>query len=285
MAANATFVRCPYNVNHNVSIYRIQYHLMKCKKNYPEADFAICPFSASHHIPRIDIDSHVKKCPNRQIREEFSNKDFQDPDQDLYARHIVYGSSLIPYEGDPDFPESFTKSDKTSPSSRVSISGLGRGCILKRDKAEAFILHHKSRSEFSCENSSLKKEACGSTGRCETKLDNTLLEGGFEAYPNSFRTFPQNSKQKQDYNKYSKNKEEGSDLSSPPTTHSTSSNYATISESKQKSTTPAQSSSPNLVAMKISLCDLPSSKLVGLGRSQLIQIAQEKRINSSKKSQ
>jgi hypothetical protein len=37
--------------------------------------------------------------------------------------------------------------------------------------------------------------------------------------------------------------------------------------------------------MKISLCDLPSSKLVGLGRSQLIQIAQEKRINSSKKSQ
>jgi hypothetical protein len=74
-------------------------------------------------------------------------------------------------------------------------------------------------------------------------------------------------------------------LSSPPTTHSTSSNYATISESKQKSTTPAQSSSPNLVAMKISLCDLPSSKLVGLGRSQLIQIAQEKRINSSKKSQ
>ena len=97
------------------------------------------------------------------------------------------------------------------------------------------------------------------------------------------RTFPQNSKQKQDYNKYSKNKEEGSDLSSPPTTHSTSSNYATISESKQKSTTPAQFSSQNLVAMKISLCDLLSSKLVGLGRSQLIQIAQEKRINSSKK--
>jgi hypothetical protein len=193
------FVRCPYNMNHNVRFDRIQYHLMKCKKNYPDADFTICPFNASHHIPRINMDSHIKNCPNRPKRKEFSNQNFQDPNQDWYGKHIVFGSSLIPYEGDPDFPESFSENVKVNPSS--SLSGLGRGSV----------------------NHSVKNVTSASSG--ETKLDNTKLERDFEA---SFK--------KQHYEKSFQNKE-GSKL---------------------------------------------SARLVGLNRAQLIQIVQEKRINSSK---
>ena len=123
MASNTTFVTCPYNEHHSVRLDRMQYHLMKCQKNYPDADFAICPFNATHHIPRINLESHIKECPHQPIV-RFSK---QVPLED--EKHIVYGSSFIPYECDSDFPESFSQNPMNH-ISKVNPRGLGRGSLL-----------------------------------------------------------------------------------------------------------------------------------------------------------
>ena len=123
MASNTTFVTCPYNEHHSVRLDRMQYHITKCQKNHPEADFAICPFNATHHIPRINLESHIKECRDKPIR-RFSNREHHEDE-----KHIVYGSSVVPYECDPDFPESFSENPMT-PISRVKLWGLGRGSLL-----------------------------------------------------------------------------------------------------------------------------------------------------------
>jgi hypothetical protein len=101
----------------------MQYHITKCQKNHPEADFAICPFNATHHIPRINLESHIKECRDQPIR-RFSNREHYEDE-----KPIVYGSSFVPYECDPDFPESFSENPMT-PISRVKLWGLGRGSLL-----------------------------------------------------------------------------------------------------------------------------------------------------------
>ena len=123
MASNTTFVTCPYNEHHSVRLDRMQYHITKCQKNHPEADFAICPFNATHHIPRINLESHIKECRDKPIR-RFSNREHYEDE-----KPIVYGSSFVPYECDPDFPESFSENPMT-PISRVKLWGLGRGSLL-----------------------------------------------------------------------------------------------------------------------------------------------------------
>jgi len=117
------FVTCPYNERHQVRFDRMQYHLVKCRRNYPDADFAICPYNASHHVPRINLESHLQKCPSQPVA-RCSN---QDPPED--EKYVVYGSSFVPYECDPDFPESFPEVPLT-PVSKVNLWGLGRGSLV-----------------------------------------------------------------------------------------------------------------------------------------------------------
>jgi hypothetical protein len=117
------FVTCPYNERHQVRFDRMQYHLVKCRRNYPDADFAICPYNASHHVPRINLESHLQKCPSQPVARCFN----QDPPED--EKYVVYGSSFVPYECDPDFPESFPEFPLT-PVSKVNLWGLGRGSLV-----------------------------------------------------------------------------------------------------------------------------------------------------------
>ncbi|XP_048003490.1 gametocyte-specific factor 1-like [Leguminivora glycinivorella] len=58
------FISCPYEPNHRVPRSRIQGHIVKCQKNYPE--LAICPFNATHRYPAAQIKHHVANCPTKQ---------------------------------------------------------------------------------------------------------------------------------------------------------------------------------------------------------------------------
>jgi hypothetical protein len=155
MASNTTFVTCPYNEHHSVRLDRMQYHLMKCQKNYPDADFAICPFNATHHIPRINLESHIKECPHQPIV-RFSK---QDPHED--EKHIVYGSSFIPYECDSDFPESFSQ-NPMKPISKVNLWGLGRVSLLtSQDLSRKKVTFGETKFEIQQEGSSARLVGLG----------------------------------------------------------------------------------------------------------------------------
>lgn len=41
---------CPYNPAHQIIHSRMQYHLEKCRKQYPNAMKENCPFDATHVI-------------------------------------------------------------------------------------------------------------------------------------------------------------------------------------------------------------------------------------------
>lgn len=58
-------ISCPYDPVHLVQRKRIQYHLMKCRKNFNVKDFRQCPFNARHVVPKPEFDYHIKTCDDR----------------------------------------------------------------------------------------------------------------------------------------------------------------------------------------------------------------------------
>merc|ERR1712183_351617 len=62
-------ITCPYNPFHQILPHRIQYHLIKCKKNYPDVDLAVCPYNATHLMQKEDTMGHIEYCPDRRTVE------------------------------------------------------------------------------------------------------------------------------------------------------------------------------------------------------------------------
>ena len=62
-------VTCPYNRAHQITLERIQYHLVKCRRNHPSTDHVICPYNATHHVLRPEEQYHISTCPDRKIVE------------------------------------------------------------------------------------------------------------------------------------------------------------------------------------------------------------------------
>lgn len=62
-------IACPYEPSHQITVERIQSHLIKCRRNHPNSNHVICPFNASHHIPQPEERFHLANCPDRRIVE------------------------------------------------------------------------------------------------------------------------------------------------------------------------------------------------------------------------
>lgn len=102
---NCRMVQCPYEIHHKVRIDRLQYHLVKCRKNHPDSDFVICPFNASHHVPKKCEESHTKTCPDRMsIEVDYNGQQSKQSSFSNQNKCRNFGSSNIPFEEDPDFP-------------------------------------------------------------------------------------------------------------------------------------------------------------------------------------
>ncbi|KFW09110.1 Gametocyte-specific factor 1, partial [Eurypyga helias] len=65
-------VQCPYNKHHQIRACRFPYHLVKCRKSYPEVakKLATCPFNARHLVPRADLSDHIMKCNDKGFIEQ-----------------------------------------------------------------------------------------------------------------------------------------------------------------------------------------------------------------------
>lgn len=62
-------IPCPYDKVHMIRAKRMQYHLMKCRKNYVGSDFATCPFNARHEMPKPELRYHLANCPDKAVIE------------------------------------------------------------------------------------------------------------------------------------------------------------------------------------------------------------------------
>ncbi|XP_052086329.1 gametocyte-specific factor 1 homolog isoform X2 [Mytilus californianus] len=60
---------CPLDKNHEMPAKRLQYHLIKCRRNFTGIEFATCPFNARHVMPKRDIRYHIANCPDKAMLE------------------------------------------------------------------------------------------------------------------------------------------------------------------------------------------------------------------------
>ncbi|XP_060068141.1 uncharacterized protein LOC132548303 [Ylistrum balloti] len=58
-------IECPYDKVHMIAAKRMQYHMMKCRRNHPGADFAVCPYNARHEVRRPELRYHMVNCPDK----------------------------------------------------------------------------------------------------------------------------------------------------------------------------------------------------------------------------
>ncbi|XP_076628029.1 uncharacterized protein LOC143345109 [Colletes latitarsis] len=58
------YTQCPYDKSHRIIRGRLQTHLVKCAKNYPEGNKLVCIFDASHIVDPQNYENHLKECEN-----------------------------------------------------------------------------------------------------------------------------------------------------------------------------------------------------------------------------
>lgn len=58
-----SYVTCPFNKSHRILKHRLQKHLNKCRKQYPNKKL-ICPCDATHMIDVEKYEHHISVCPS-----------------------------------------------------------------------------------------------------------------------------------------------------------------------------------------------------------------------------
>ncbi|XP_048449627.1 gametocyte-specific factor 1, partial [Rhincodon typus] len=79
-------LQCPYDKNHQIRACRFPYHLVKCRKNFPDKarNLESCPFNARHRIPKAEMKHHITICADKKVIEE-------DFDEDESRETFIYG--------------------------------------------------------------------------------------------------------------------------------------------------------------------------------------------------
>jgi len=103
-------ITCPYNPSHQITVERIQFHLVKCRKNHPGSDLKVCPFNASHHVPAPEEEFHMKTCSDRKVVEmEKYSWSMQKPKQHGHLK-LPVRAELPPSEEDWESEATVTRS-------------------------------------------------------------------------------------------------------------------------------------------------------------------------------
>ncbi|XP_076166949.1 uncharacterized protein LOC143146523 [Ptiloglossa arizonensis] len=75
-------VICPYDKNHLIARSRIQKHIVKCEKQYPEHYKVLCPYNATHRLFKHELEEHIITCPARSVL-----------DYEMYSERREHGST------------------------------------------------------------------------------------------------------------------------------------------------------------------------------------------------
>lgn len=65
-------VVCPYNKSHLILMERMQTHLVKCGRNYPDIVLKKCPFNVCHLMPEADLEVYcVFKRKTQKLNKQY----------------------------------------------------------------------------------------------------------------------------------------------------------------------------------------------------------------------
>lgn len=73
-------VACPYNKSHVILKSRLQTHLVKCARNYPDIRLVLCPFNVTHRFRPEEkavnqryqfAQAHIETCPSRASFDQY----------------------------------------------------------------------------------------------------------------------------------------------------------------------------------------------------------------------
>jgi len=129
---------CPYNGAHKIRPERMQYHLIKCRKQFPEVALVVCPYNATHHVPRADEHDHLLSCPDKRIVEIQKyrlNEPLPGQHGDL-TNPVVFGSSFIPQEVEGAHQGRYNQADSFL--NETSASSVGGGFIARAGRNRIF---------------------------------------------------------------------------------------------------------------------------------------------------
>ncbi|XP_018328768.1 uncharacterized protein LOC108739357 [Agrilus planipennis] len=62
---------CPYNPCHQILSGRMATHLVKCKRNYPDAKIVECKYNNTHRIPEPELKYHHDHCKDRVTLDKY----------------------------------------------------------------------------------------------------------------------------------------------------------------------------------------------------------------------
>jgi len=140
-------ITCPYNKFHQIDPKRITYHLIKCKKNYPDVELAVCAYNATHQMPPDEEKAHLKECPDKKIA-EVQKYNVPLPGQHGCLKNPnVFGSSFIPQASNDEIDDTKFETEST-------VSSLNRSRYLSN------FIHHSSGA-----NNDLDSDASGEVQR------------------------------------------------------------------------------------------------------------------------
>jgi len=56
-------VPCPLDPNHKLRRHRLPYHILKCRKNFP--DKVQCPYGHYYYLEKQEMANHLQTCPHK----------------------------------------------------------------------------------------------------------------------------------------------------------------------------------------------------------------------------
>lgn len=95
-------VQCPLNPNHRLRRHRLPYHLVKCKKSFPNK--VQCPFGHYYYLEKHEMANHLLTCPHKP---RFAQAEEMQPHkvqaQQTKNENIVYNYDVENYQIDEPY--------------------------------------------------------------------------------------------------------------------------------------------------------------------------------------
>ncbi|XP_060677051.1 gametocyte-specific factor 1-like isoform X1 [Hemiscyllium ocellatum] len=127
-------LQCPYDQSHRIRACRFPYHLVKCRKNFPDKarNLESCPFNARHRIPKAEMKHHITVCVDKKVIEEDFVRSAQRKPCDIPASTWQC----------PPLEEDWEKDEEETPETFIyGYTNLNKNCI-KASSVSAYESSH-----------------------------------------------------------------------------------------------------------------------------------------------